>query len=639
MSDRQGCRCRFRRRERSKTAQWLHRVGAFGAPWFLAAFLSCGDGAPSAPTGPTPAPPATPSPPTPTGVTLTVDPPTVRENAGATTLTVTAMLTGGTRAAETPISLTVQGGTATSADYAATGATLTIAAGQSSGTATLTMTPVSDNIDEPDESVLVHGTTSVPGLTVTPATLTIADTDVASTSVMLESAPSAVREDAGPTTLTVTATLNAAARMEPIAIDLTMSDGTATGADYAATAATLTIGAGAVTGTAELVLTPVNDDLEEADETVLVNGTALSSGLVVAPATITIRNRRVGAADITLMVMPVAVEEGGGTTRLTVTATLEAGARGDATEVELTVSDGTATRDDYTATGAKLTIGAGTVTGTATVMLAPIEDSRLEGVETVVVRGSAGGLTVAEVEVAVVDPPVEVFFATAQLDIREGETRDLVVRYQVADLPAPWNLELSFVPGTASEADFRTAGTAVQIPSGRIVAGDIAVPLTAVSDLLFSEREETLTVGFVPPSGQGAPRTKLGGDLVITIAEAARSACPGVAFEGSRPRRESGGVLETTLSLEVPRNLGGVGFDWVGPYYDDEDDPENRWTYPLLEVNVADWRMESTTTMTRHWFDIQWPRFLEASLRFYTEDGACDLPALVCDVSGCNERP
>ena len=142
------------------TARRPHWVGAPGAAWIAVACLSwsCGDGGPTAPPSAPPAtPPATPAPPAapaPTGVTLSVDPPAVREDAGPTTLTVTATLVGGTRAVETPISLTLEDGTATNADYAATGGTLTIAAGESSGAATLTITPVRDNLAEPDESVI-----------------------------------------------------------------------------------------------------------------------------------------------------------------------------------------------------------------------------------------------------------------------------------------------------------------------------------------------------------------------------------------------------------------------------------------------------------------------------------------------------
>ena len=335
---------------------------------------------------------------------------------------------------------------------------------------------------------------------------------------------------------------------------------------------------------------------------------------------------------------PPTIREDAGAATLTVTAMLVGGTRPEETPVSLAFRDRTATSADYEATATTLTIGAAAVTGTARVVLTPIDDSRLEGAETVFLHGSASGFPEVEVEIAIVDPPVEVFFAEPRLDIREGETREFLVRYQVGDLPAPWNAELSFRPETASEADFRTSGTAVHIPAGRIATGEIAVPLTAVSDLLFSEGEETLAVAFVPRAGAAAPRPKLGPDLVIGIAEAARSDCPGVVFDSTRPRQRSSGILETTLSVEVPQDLEGVSFDWIGPYYDDEEDPEGRSRTPFLEINVADWRMESTRTMTEHRFDLEWPRFTEIELRLHTGDGVCDLPAIVCSRSGCRER-
>ena len=340
---------------------------------------------------------------------------------------------------------------------------------------------------------------------------------------------------------------------------------------------------------------------------------------------------------MTLTVEPPTVREDGGAAALTVTAMLVGGTRPEETPVSLTFQGGTATSADYEATATPLTIGAAAVAGTATVVLTPVDDSRLEGVETVVLRGSASGLPEVQVEIAIVDPPVEVFFAAPEFQIREGETQTFLVRYQVADLPAAWNAELSFRPETASEADFRTLGTAVHIPAGRIATGEIAVPLTAVSDLLFDEGDETLAVAFVPPVGATAPRPKLGPDLAVTIAEGARESCRGVGFDSTRPRR-SGGILATTLSVEVPRNLEGVSFDWIGPYHDDDVDPEDRTVTPFLEINVADWRMESTRTATEHSLELEWPRFAEIELRFHTGDGACDFPAIVCSRTGCRER-
>ena len=76
-----------------------------------------------------------------TTVTLTVAPAQVAEDGGAKTLTVTGTLNAGTRTTATVVTLAVENGTAQSADYSATGATLTIAAGQGSGSATPELDP------------------------------------------------------------------------------------------------------------------------------------------------------------------------------------------------------------------------------------------------------------------------------------------------------------------------------------------------------------------------------------------------------------------------------------------------------------------------------------------------------------------
>ena len=109
-------------------------------------------------------------------ITLSVAPATVDEDAGVTTLTVTATLNRAALTSATDVSLSVTAGTATATtDYTATTATLTIAANAQSGTATLTLTPVNDTSIEPDETVTVEGTAT--GLTVSGAEVSILDAD------------------------------------------------------------------------------------------------------------------------------------------------------------------------------------------------------------------------------------------------------------------------------------------------------------------------------------------------------------------------------------------------------------------------------------------------------------------------------
>ena len=115
-------------------------------------------------------------------LTLTVDPPSVAEDAGATQVEVTGRLDGAPRTSATQVAVTVGASddTATEGtDYATVGElSLTIEAGQTLGTTTFTLTPTDDAVDEEDaETLAVTGTTAASGLVVVPTAVTIADDD------------------------------------------------------------------------------------------------------------------------------------------------------------------------------------------------------------------------------------------------------------------------------------------------------------------------------------------------------------------------------------------------------------------------------------------------------------------------------
>ena len=124
------------------------------------------------------------------GVTLTVSPESVSEGAGATTVTVTAALNGGTRGEATPVAVTVDSGTATSGtDFAEVAVfTITIPADTQSHTGTFSLSPTQDTVDEPDETVSVTG---------------FSTTEVGSPMTMLDvHAVGRLDEDGGSTTVT-----------------------------------------------------------------------------------------------------------------------------------------------------------------------------------------------------------------------------------------------------------------------------------------------------------------------------------------------------------------------------------------------------------------------------------------------------
>ena len=110
-------------------------------------------------------------------IALTLGPASVAEEAGATTVTVTATLAGDTTlATDTAVAVAVAADTAAATDFAAVAPfTVTIDATDSTGTATFEFAPVDDMADEPAETVTVSGTAT--GFAVAPAQLAIADDD------------------------------------------------------------------------------------------------------------------------------------------------------------------------------------------------------------------------------------------------------------------------------------------------------------------------------------------------------------------------------------------------------------------------------------------------------------------------------
>ena len=114
-------------------------------------------------------------------VALSVNPDSIVEGAGATTVIVTGALNGIARDEPTTLTLSVGApeDTATEGiDYTVVNdVALTIDAGQTSGTATFTLTPTDDGVVEGDETLTVSATTGDEDLAVTGIGVTILDDD------------------------------------------------------------------------------------------------------------------------------------------------------------------------------------------------------------------------------------------------------------------------------------------------------------------------------------------------------------------------------------------------------------------------------------------------------------------------------
>ena len=336
-------------------------------------------------------------------ISLAANPSSVAEDAGATTVTVTASLPGTNQA---PSDMQVDIKVGKSGDSAVFGTdydpvddfTITIPKDSNSATGTFTLTPTHEKLVEWDETLTVSGTRSK--TSVTDATVTIADDDVAP--FTLSAAPSSVSEGASATEVTVTATNRWVLRW-PATVTVSVGDsGTATsGTDYAAVADfDISIAKGEKTGTGTFTLTPTQDTTWEGDETIGLAGNGTDLTIIGTNITLTEDDPR----PITLSAAPSSVSEGASATSVTVTAT--ATASDTARTVTVSVGDtGTATSGtDYAAvTDFDITIAANATTGTGTFTLTPTQDTAVEGSETIGVAGSATGSSVTGTAVTLTD--------------------------------------------------------------------------------------------------------------------------------------------------------------------------------------------------------------------------------------------
>ena len=291
-------------------------------------------------------------------VRLAVTPTTVPEAAGneGRAIVVTATLDGAVRAEPTAIEVTVAGGTASAADFAAVSAiTLTIPAASGSAAATFTLRPVDDAVDETDETVAVsgatdegltvHGATAVivdddtRGVVVAPTALSLNEGDSASYTVSLSSAP-----DGGVVVVKPQASAEQGVSVTPSVLMFTAADW--------ATPATVTV-TSVRDDDAEDAMTTVSHQVEGADYT-----KQQVADVVVRVADLTPR----------LAVADTAVAEGAGAARFVVS--LDQTSTQEVTVAFATTDDTAQAGSDYTAAAGRLTFAPGVTERTITVTVA-----------------------------------------------------------------------------------------------------------------------------------------------------------------------------------------------------------------------------------------------------------------------------
>ena len=423
--------------------------------------------------------------------------------------------------------------------------TMTINAGQTEGlSSSFTVTPNSDTAVEGPETIRITVTGAPAGYTVTPVDLVIADAELGTITLSLVDASNTsttvttIGEDGGAQSLQVKATVPAAVpagMTVEVPVTVGGTGGTATegaGEDYElGTAPTsVTINAGQTEGlSTSFTVTPNSDTAVEGAETIRVAGaltgyTVSLVDLVIADADFgSIVLSLVDATDTSTAVTAIGEDDGQQTLR--VKAVAPAAVPADTT-VTIEIVPGTAifidtndrTNEDYTfgwgGNPMSVTISAGATEGfSANFTVTPNSDTRVEGAETIRIRGMATGYTVAQVDLVIADAELGTITlslvdasdtSTTVSEVGEdGGAQSLQVKATVpAAVPAGRSVEVSVtvggMGGTATEGagedyELGTAPTSVTINAGQTEGLSTSFTVTPNSDTAV-EGAETIRV-------------------------------------------------------------------------------------------------------------------------------------------------
>ena len=458
-----------------------------------------------------------------TTVTLSVVPAVMAEDAGTTSVTVTARLHGGTRDTATVVvavvAVTAGSKTATSeTDFAPVGTfDVRIAADTLSGTGTFMLTPVNDAVDEADETVEVSG--SATGLATDLATdlavvgteLTIIDDDTRGVTV----SESSLVIDEG-TSETYTVVLDS----EPTD-DVTVTVTVPAGTDVSVNNPSLTFTASDWRQAQTVEVNAANDDDALADATVILTHTVGGGDYIdtsAADVEVTIVEDDTPALSIS------DVRAGEDVGEMVFAVTLSPVGSNEVT-VDYATSDGTAgAGSDYTAATGTLTFATGTTT--AQMIRVPIVDDTVDEEEeetfAVTLRnaanahlaGAAATLAATGTIVDNDDPAVTVAFAAGAYTATEGGTAATVTVRLSTDPERAVTIPITDTPGGGVLAtDYSGVPGSVAF-----AAGDTQKTFTVTAaDDAVDEDDERVTLGFgALPAGvmAGSPST-----AVLTLAD------------------------------------------------------------------------------------------------------------------------
>ncbi len=439
----------------------------------------------------------------PPAVTLNLDPASISENGG--TSTVTATLNRPSSEATTVTVSATPVDPAVAGDYTLSpNTTLTIPAGQTTSTGVVTITAVNNDVQAADKTVTVSATAKNDQEITAPEAVTLTITDDDTPTVTLHLDPASISENGG--TSTVTATLDrVSSEATTVTVSATPVDPALAGDYMLSTTTTLTILAGETDSTGVVTITAVDNDVDAADKTVTVSATAENDQGITAPedVTLTITDDD-DAPAVTLVLTPTSISENGG--KSTVTATLDHPSSQATTVTVSAAPVDPAVEGDYTlSTNKTLTIAAGETTSTGEVTITAVNNDVDALDKTVTVSATATndlGITAPQdVTLTITDDDAPAL-SVGDASVNEGDSGESpTLTFTVTLDPAatlPVTVDWKTADGTAiAGTDYTAANGSLRFDTG----DDTKTVTVTVTGDDTDEPNETITVTLTNESG------------------------------------------------------------------------------------------------------------------------------------------
>ena len=263
----------------------------------------------------------------------------------------------------------------------------------------------------------------------------------------------------------------------------------------------------------------------------------------------------VAPVDIRLTVSPRNVNEDAGETDFAVTATHNGAPQTTDVTIQLALG-GTATAGstgDYTAPAqASVTIPANSTSGNGTLTLTLIDDTEVEGDETIIVGGNSGTLTIASAVITIYDDEATYLSITGPANVAEGANATFTVTLSKAVSKAvtvAWN----DVPGTAKTSDYTPRSATMTFAAGSTAGTAQSITIPVIDDNL-SETTETFYVALGAVTADQADNVHVKTTASTAIATIAESDPITVSISGPSAVDEG----ETTSVYTVSLSPSGV---------------------------------------------------------------------------------